>query len=53
MMLLEKQLKADGIRQIKLRVAFTNEKALALYKELAFNITGINMAKNLMEDGES
>lgn len=47
MQALETKLKSANIKQIKLRVAFSNERALALYKELGFNITGINMAKNL------
>ena len=44
---LEKQLKASGIKQIKLRVAYHNERALKLYKEVGFEITGFNMSKKL------
>lgn len=44
---LEKTLLSSGINQIKLRVAFNNKKALSLYEEIGFNITGFNMSKNL------
>lgn len=47
MTMLEKQLMAQGINQIKLRVAYQNERALKLYKEVGFNITGYNMSKNI------
>lgn len=47
MAMLEKQLLAEGISQIKLRVAYHNERALKLYKEVGFNITGFNMSKNI------
>jgi len=47
MTMLEKQLMAQGINQIKLRVAYQNERAMKLYKEVGFNITGYNMAKNI------
>ena len=50
---LEEELKNAKIGQIKLRVAYSNEKALALYKELGFNITGINMAKNIIQEEET
>ena len=53
MIMLEDNLKNSQIKQIKLRVAYSNEKALALYKELGFNITGINMAKNIIDNEES
>ncbi|BBR11683.1 GNAT family N-acetyltransferase [Aeromonas caviae] len=44
---LEAQLAPLGIRQIKLRVAHDNPRALALYQALGFTITGYNMAKRL------
>jgi len=44
---LEKQLQEVGVNQIKLRVAYQNERALQLYKEIGFVITGFNMAKNI------
>ncbi|MCB0037728.1 MAG: GNAT family N-acetyltransferase, partial [Anaerolineales bacterium] len=45
--LLEQQLARSGVEQIKLRVAFHNERALGLYKKLGFTITGYNMVRNL------
>ena len=47
MAVLEAELKAMGVDQIKLRVAQDNPRALALYQELGFVITGYNMAKHL------
>ena len=44
---LENNIKRDGLLQIKLRVAYTNIKALALYKEVGYIITGYNMSKNI------
>ncbi|MGO1297687.1 MAG: GNAT family N-acetyltransferase [Vibrio sp.] len=44
---LEKQLQLEGIKQIKLRVAYHNERALSLYKEVGFAITGFNMSKSI------
>jgi len=44
---LESQLKLAGIEQIKLRVAYQNKRALALYKEVGFVISGYNMSKNI------
>ncbi|MEZ8577456.1 N-acetyltransferase family protein [Vibrio splendidus] len=44
---LETQLLAIGINQIKLRVAYHNERALKLYKEVGFEVTGFNMSKKL------
>ncbi|MGY6038589.1 GNAT family N-acetyltransferase [Aeromonas sp. AE23HZ002T15] len=44
---LEAELKCLGVSQIKLRVAYDNPKARALYEELDFHITGYNMAKTL------
>ena len=45
--ILEQQLLQIGVEQIKLRVAFNNDRALGLYKKLNFNITGYNMVKIL------
>jgi ribosomal protein S18 acetylase RimI-like enzyme len=53
MALLEERLRREGVGQIKLRVAHKNVKALALYQEMGFEITGINMAKSLGEYEES
>ncbi|MDX7758540.1 GNAT family N-acetyltransferase [Aeromonas hydrophila] len=47
MALLEAELRSRGIRQITLRVAHDNPRALALYQEAGFAITGYNMAKRL------
>ncbi|MFQ2157187.1 GNAT family N-acetyltransferase [Aeromonas hydrophila] len=47
MALLEAELRSSGIRQITLRVAHDNPRALALYQEAGFAITGYNMAKRL------
>ncbi|WP_317932349.1 GNAT family N-acetyltransferase [Halioxenophilus sp. WMMB6] len=44
---LEKQLQSTGVNQIKLRVAYHNERALKLYKEVGFVITGFNMSKTI------
>ncbi|MGY3902346.1 GNAT family N-acetyltransferase [Aeromonas lusitana] len=44
---LEAELKTMGVSQIKLRVAYDNPRARALYEELGFHITGYNMAKTL------
>ncbi len=44
---LENQLRAIGINQIKLRVAYHNERALKLYKDVGFEITGFNMCKTV------
>lgn len=44
---LEAELNCLGISQIKLRVAYDNPRARALYEELGFHITGYNMAKTL------
>lgn len=43
----ERQLQEIGINQIKLRVAYQNERALKLYQEVGFMITGFNMSKNI------
>ena len=45
---LETLLVAVDINQIKLRVAYNNQRALALYKEVGFTISGYNMSKKLM-----
>lgn len=45
---LESQLQALGIKQIKLRVAYHNDRALKLYQEVGFVITGFNMSKMLI-----
>lgn len=47
MVALEQQLQPLGIQQIKLRVAYHNQRACKLYQELGFAITGFNMAKNM------
>ena len=44
---LESQLKSIGIEQIKLRVAYQNQRALKLYQEVGFSISGYNMSKKL------
>ncbi|PML43597.1 GNAT family N-acetyltransferase [Vibrio lentus] len=44
---LEAQLQTIGISQIKLRVAYHNERALKLYKDVGFEITGFNMSKKI------
>jgi len=45
---LESQLKSVGIEQIKLRVAYHNQRALKLYQDVGFAITGYNMSKNIV-----
>jgi ribosomal protein S18 acetylase RimI-like enzyme len=45
---LEISLAELAIKQIKLRVAYQNKRALALYQEMGFMITGYNMSKNLI-----
>lgn len=44
---LETFLVSQRIRQIKLRVAYHNQRALKLYQEIGFNITGYNMFKEI------
>ena len=44
---LEDLLAAINIEQIKLRVAFNNQRALALYEEVGFTISGYNMSKKI------
>ncbi len=44
---LENQLASQGINQIKLRVAYHNQRALALYQAVGFAISGYNMSKNI------
>ncbi|GDY25811.1 N-acetyltransferase [Agarivorans sp. Toyoura001] len=46
---LEQQLTGFGINQIKLRVAFSNQRALALYQEIGFVVTGYNMSKTITQ----
>ncbi|MGR5150121.1 GNAT family N-acetyltransferase [Photobacterium alginatilyticum] len=45
---LETLLVSIGINQIKLRVAYHNQRALALYQEVGFAISGYNMSKKLV-----
>ncbi len=45
--MLESQLRAKGIKQIRLRVAVSNGRAEALYARIGFFTTGINMAKTI------
>jgi len=51
--ILEKSLADSGIKEIRLRVAYSNEIALALYKKAGFITTGINMAKNIVKEEEN
>ena len=51
LIVLENQLAQSGTRQIKLRVAYKNNKARQLYEKVGFNITGINMSKLLGSEG--
>jgi ribosomal protein S18 acetylase RimI-like enzyme len=44
---LESQLLQAGVAEIKLRVAYHNQRALRLYEKLGFTITGYNMVKSL------
>lgn len=44
---LESQLKPMGIEQIKLRVAYHNQRALKLYQDVGFSISGYNMLKKI------
>lgn len=45
--LLEEQLQLVDINEIKLRVAYHNNRALKLYQETGFAIIGYNMSKQL------
>lgn len=45
---LESQLQSVGIEQIKLRVAYHNQRALKLYQEAGFAISGYNMSKKIV-----
>ncbi|MBL4828554.1 MAG: GNAT family N-acetyltransferase [Aliivibrio sp.] len=47
MVKLEQRMLESGLKQIKLRVAYDNKRALALYEEIGFSVTGINMAKSI------
>ncbi|MGL5490526.1 MAG: GNAT family N-acetyltransferase [Shewanella sp.] len=44
---LESILTSIGIEQIKLRVAYQNQRALKLYQEVGFFISGYNMSKKI------
>jgi len=44
---LEKRLSFDGVNEIKLRVAYENKRALALYEKAGYTITGYNMIKKI------
>ncbi len=44
---LEERLSNSGVEQVKLRVAYENNRALRLYEKLGFNVTGHNMVKIL------
>lgn len=46
---LEAQLAQQGVEELKLRVAFKNERARYLYEKVGFNITGYNMRKVLQK----
>ena len=43
----ESKLTSIGIEQIKLRVAYHNQRALKLYQEVGFAISGYNMSKKI------
>ena len=47
MIALEERLLQTGVTQIKLRVAFKNDRARHLYEAVGFAITGFNMSKVL------
>ncbi|MGF1762002.1 GNAT family N-acetyltransferase [Aliivibrio kagoshimensis] len=47
MLKLEQRMSECGLKQIKLRVAYHNKRALTLYEEIGFSVTGINMAKSI------
>lgn len=47
LLVLQEHLAKLGIKQIKLRVAFANKRALDLYEKIGFRITGYNMVKEL------
>ncbi len=47
MKVLEKNLSAVGIVHIKLRVAYSNQRAVKLYEDCGYSITGFNMSKML------
>ncbi|WP_370677169.1 GNAT family N-acetyltransferase [Pleomorphomonas sp. PLEO] len=48
--LLERDLKAKGFTQIKLRVAGDNARARHVYEATGFHVTGINMSKVIGEE---
>ena len=43
----ESKLTSIGIAQIKLRVAYQNQRALKLYQDVGFAISGYNMSKKI------
>ncbi|WP_353851248.1 GNAT family N-acetyltransferase [Aeromonas sp.] len=43
----ESKLTSIGIEQIKLRVAYHNQRALKLYQEVGFAISGYNLSKKI------
>lgn len=45
---LETQMKSVGVEQIKLRVAYHNQRALKLYQEVGFAISGYNLSKKII-----
>lgn len=47
---LEKSMLSTGITELRLRVAYRNSRALSLYKEIGFMITGINMVKIMSDE---
>lgn len=49
---LEQQLADVGIKQIKLRVAYHNQRALSLYQAVGFTISGYNMSKTITTKNE-
>ncbi len=49
---LEAMLHAQGYNEIKLRVAADNARAQHVYKIGGFRVTGINMAKQIGDNGE-
>ncbi len=44
---LEEELSLSQIKQLGLRVAYSNDRALKLYERIGFQATGINMVKKL------
>lgn len=50
MRLLEDQVRQVGLRRIGLHVFGHNAAAQALYRKVGYEVTNINMAKNVAED---